>query len=417
MNNLYLKELELFNFQKHSHLKLNFSENTNVIIGNTDAGKSCIVRAIKWVFFNEGKDVRKEGTKKTQVIVTLNNGAIIEKIRSASINLYKLTIGEEVKEYNAIGKTIPEEVLKVLQVKPIEVDNESLILNISQQITLPFLFDKSGSFRAKLFNKLTGNDIIDNVFQELNKDLLQIGREEKNQQSNLEELTQSLTEINTSIEINQKIYDNFSIHYENLKKLTIQYNKLYTLSDNLNLIKTGLSETKEEIGSIKLIKVEQIKLLKQKIDKFYNLEKLYESYTQIREDLEEVNISLIDIKIPKINIKELKLKVDRFEKISSLQKELKQIKSSLQQVDSSLISIQLPTVNITELKTKINKLETLKELQKKYKQIIESKEDIDIKLVEINEELNKKIKEQKELLKSIKICPFHQVECPLNKEQ
>lgn len=378
----------------------------NFIANDFIVHNSCIVRAIKWVFFNEGKDIRKEGTKKTQVIATLNNGAIIEKIRSVSINLYKLTIGEEVKEYNAIGKTIPEEVLKVLQVKPIELENESLILNISQQITLPFLFDKSGSFRMKLFNKLTGNDIIDNIFQELNKDILQIGREEKNQQSNLEELTQSINEVNENISINQKIYDKFSTHYEKTKNCIKQYNELYVLLDNLAQVKSKLSETKEKISSIKLIKEEQIKSLKQKIDKFYNLEKLYESYTQIREDLEEVNISLIDIKIPKINIKELKLKADKFEKISSLQKELKQIKISLQQVDSSLISIQLPTGNITELKTKINKLEILKELQKKYNQIIETKEEIDIKLIESVNLINKKEKEYKKILKDLGVCPL-----------
>jgi len=406
---LNINRIKLINFQKHSNLELSLTPNVNVIIGNTDSGKSCVIRSLRWILFPselKGNSIRKEGSKKTIVEIELENHTIIRRIKSNSINAYQLIINNEEKEYNTVGHNLPEDIQKVLNIRTINIDNESLILNIANQLELPFLFTKSGSYRNKLFNLLTGNDIIDNVFQELNKDLLQIGREEKNQQSNLEELTKFLTEINTNIEINQKIYDNFSTHYENLKKVTIQYNKLYTLSDNLNLIKTRLSEAKEKISSIKLIKDEQIKLLKQKIDKFYNLEKLYESYAQIREDLEEVNISLIDIKIPKINIKELKLKVDRFEKISSLQKELKQIKNSLQQVDSSLINIQLPTANITELKTKINKLEILKELEKKYKQIIESKEDIDIKLIEAVELIEKKEKEYKKILKDLGVCPL-----------
>jgi hypothetical protein len=47
---------------------------------------------------------------------------------------------------------------------PIEVDGEEIYLNSAKQIAMPFLFDKPASFRMKLFNKLTGTDLLDKLF-------------------------------------------------------------------------------------------------------------------------------------------------------------------------------------------------------------------------------------------------------------
>ena len=101
---MYITELHLINFQKHEDLKLTFDKGVNVICGNTDIGKSCIIRAIRWIFWGEPKGdvIRKEGTKKTSVKVTLDNGAIIERIKSATSNVYKLTINNETKVFNSI---------------------------------------------------------------------------------------------------------------------------------------------------------------------------------------------------------------------------------------------------------------------------------------------------------------------------
>jgi predicted ATP-dependent endonuclease of OLD family len=155
MDKIFITKLELENFQKHAHLVLEFVDGINIIIGDTDIGKSCIVRAIRWIFFNEPKlNIRKEGTKKTSVKVWLNTGNIVERIKSDTVNAYIINEDNK-KRYDSINKTIPEEVRKILGIYPFEVDNEEIILNISNQISMPFLMDKSGTFRNKLFNKKT----------------------------------------------------------------------------------------------------------------------------------------------------------------------------------------------------------------------------------------------------------------------
>ena len=129
----YITKLELNNFQKHKHLIVNFTKGVNVIVGETDAGKSCVMRAITWLTFPselKGDVVRRENTKKTSVKAWYNNGIIIERVKSESVNRYIIGEGETKEEYNAIGKTLPKEVQEALMVKHIDIDGDKLILNI-----------------------------------------------------------------------------------------------------------------------------------------------------------------------------------------------------------------------------------------------------------------------------------------------
>ena len=145
---MFICSLNLINFKKHAKLAIEFSENLNILYGNNSAGKSCVIEAIKWIFFGEGTDIRKEGTKKTTVSVTLDNGTKITKIRSASINAYELEVNGETKRFDSVGKSIPDEIKEALGVRTIDIDGEEIILNIANQISLPFLLSESATFRS-----------------------------------------------------------------------------------------------------------------------------------------------------------------------------------------------------------------------------------------------------------------------------
>lgn len=150
----------LKNFQRHEKLKIDFCNGINIIHGESDKGKSSIRRAIEWICFNQSIDgIRKTGTKQTSVILGLKNDIEIERVRSTSINRYILRINDEEKVFDSIGKSIPEEIQEVLNIYPVEFDDEKIYLNSQNQLGLPFLMDKSPSVRMKLFNKLSGNDV------------------------------------------------------------------------------------------------------------------------------------------------------------------------------------------------------------------------------------------------------------------
>ena len=113
---MWLKKLTLKNFQKHENLTLDFTPGVNILYGHSDAGKSCIRRAIGFVFFGDPRTdavIRKEGTKQTSVTALLDNGNEVERVKSASVNRYIVRVPNE-KElvYDSIGAEIPEEVAK-----------------------------------------------------------------------------------------------------------------------------------------------------------------------------------------------------------------------------------------------------------------------------------------------------------------
>ena len=372
---MYVKRLILKNFQKHSHLELGFSSKLNVLYGESDAGKSCILRAIKWVFFGEPKGdvIRKEGTKKTSVKVILDNDIVVEKIKSNSVNAYILNEkGQKEKRFDAIGKTIPDEIKQALQVSVINVDKEDVILNIADQISLPFLIGKSATFRSKLFNKLTGSDIIDKVFQSLNKDILKIGRETKLETEHLKEQQKSLEEITLQKDKLEHLYGNFKTKFDNLKALQEHYEKANNLKDKLESNHCDLQETNALLSNIKLVPDDLITGLKQATVKLEKYEVLINKIKEINNDLENTNKQLSTLKIPKIDINELKNDYNKLKKLKDLFSQLLGVKGNIIELDSEIYQ---------------------------YKNLIVENE-----------------KKYKEILKEIKICPFYKVKCPLNKE-
>ena len=371
---MYIQSLEIHNFQKHTNLKVEFSDKLNVIYGESDAGKSCIIRALKWVLFNEpkGNVIRKEDTKKTSAKVTLDNGVMIEKIKSNSINAYILYKDGEEKRFDSVGKTIPDEIKKALQVSTISVDKEDVILNIAYQISLPFLIGKSATFRSKLFNKLTGSDIIDKVFQSLNKDILKTGREAKLETEHLKEQQKALEDITIQKDKLEKLYNNFKNKFDNLKVLQARYENANNLKDKLEGNCCDLQETNALLSNIKTVPDDLVIGLKKDIDKLENYELLINKIKEINVTLKHTNDQLNDLKTPKININKLKNDYDKLTKSKDLFSQLLGIKGDIIDSDSKIYQ---------------------------YKNLIIENE-----------------KKYKEILKEIKICPFFKKPCPLNKE-
>lgn len=369
---MFIRELELNNFQKHSHLKLEFTDKVNILYGESDAGKSCIIRAIKWIFFNQGKDVRKEETKKTSVKVTLDNNVTVEKIKSNTVNAYILYKDGEEKRFDSIGKTIPEEIKNALQVRTVEVDKNSINLNVADQITLPFLIGESATFRSKLFNKLTGNDITDKVFQSLNKDILQINRETKLEEEHLKEQEVQLKETEIEKDKIDETYEIFYDKYERLKTLYERYEKIKIYAEELNNINSNLEDTNKKLKDIKSIP------------------------EKVLTDLNEEAIKL--------------------DKLLDLNNKIISIKEKIKITKEKLANANIPEVDIDILKEKCKELERLRDLYSRILDIerIEVESDCDIDrysdLIKSNEEKYKKI------LKEIRICPFYEKKCPLNKE-
>ena len=310
-----IQSITLTNFQKHSNLHLEFNEGVNIIYGSSDAGKSCIRRAVSFLFFGEPHSdaIRKIGTKQTSVKALLSSGWEVERIKSASINRVILRKDGVEKTFDAIGANIPEEVKAVLEVRDLEIDKETINLNIAKQLTLPFLYDKPATFRAKIFSMLTGNDLIDKVVQNFNKELLSISRDSKVETEFIEKNEPQLKDLEKTIVEKKNIYVNLSKKVNEIKDNYKKFNELQQISSRLTTIQEGVDNCKSELSKYsKYIDSNKLEDLRAKIKRVETLKTAHTSLRTNQIARNSVSGSLSEIRIPDVKIiEQSRVKIDR----------------------------------------------------------------------------------------------------------
>jgi DNA repair ATPase RecN len=145
-----LKSIELVNFQAHRELLLRLDSPIVTLRGPTDAGKSAVIRALRWVCLNDlaGDDFVREGAKQTEVTLTLTDGNVIKRIRGGRTNTYELN-GEEFKSFNS---SVPDPIAALLCVNEI---------NFQSQHDTPFWFNESPLEVSRRLNAVIDLSIID----------------------------------------------------------------------------------------------------------------------------------------------------------------------------------------------------------------------------------------------------------------
>jgi len=316
---MWLKKIELENFQKHEKFEADFVQGVNILSGETDAGKSCIVRAIKWVMFNEpkGELVRRIGSDRTSVSITLDNDVKIQRLKSNTENAYIVVKDGEENRYDAIGKNVPVDVTNILGVSRMEVDKESLMLNIAPQIALPFLLKDSGTFRMKVFNKLTGNDILDDVAKSFNKDLLRIGRDEKANQEALEKKDEIFSKTNKIKRDKEIILDEVKPLLDRLQNRIDKFEKVENLKGELSDRIARWTLTTTQLEKIPELPEKEVPLLKDRVEKFNNVSGYLTKFNSISEQMDVTVKGIKEVKVPE-NVDSLISRADRVEIVAHL---------------------------------------------------------------------------------------------------
>jgi len=162
-----INRIKIINFRAHQKLTLKFGPGVNSIIGDNAAGKSTIIRAIRYVAMNKpsGESVISWNAKKAKIVLTFNDHKII-RTRSKSINTYKLN---KDKLYKAFGNKVPDEIQKVLNLSEI---------NFQGQHEAPFWFCKTAGEVSRELNAIVNLDTIDktlsNILSSINKSKITI---------------------------------------------------------------------------------------------------------------------------------------------------------------------------------------------------------------------------------------------------
>ncbi|RXT08096.1 AAA family ATPase [Ammoniphilus sp. CFH 90114] len=161
----WIQRVIIDDFQSHRTTELAFVQGFNVIVGPSDQGKTAIIRAIRWVLYNEpkGSDFIRVGSNRTKVTLIMNDGTIVSRERTSSRNRYSVAVpGLEEQIYEGFGHGVPEEVMNATGVRPVKIDESTQVnINIGMQLDAPFLLDSNGAIKAKAIGRINGVHILD----------------------------------------------------------------------------------------------------------------------------------------------------------------------------------------------------------------------------------------------------------------
>jgi len=361
-----IKKICIRNFQSHENSEIIFHPNFNAIIGPTNSGKSSIVRALNFLFFNEPWNQSFMRNNKKVIIDAVINETKLRRIKSDKDNYISL-ISEKNKipecEFNNFGYKMPMEIVDFTKLYFIELDEgQKINMNIVNQFERIFLLNDSGAIRAKFIHKLSGIHIIDNILRDTNKDIKELNMNIKNKNEQLNKLKKDLE----------------LLYYVNIKKKKM-----------------------EDINN-------KIKILKENIDKINKLEDLYDKILKWRQDKEKI-VEQIE-KLNKINfylidkLEDYEVKINRLKEIKENYIELIKKYKKIDEKKQKFENIDFKLINILE--NYKNEMDVLEKLNIEIENFEKNLQNVYIHYNNILREFSNNKEKYKIELKKKKNCPI-----------
>ncbi|NLV15733.1 MAG: AAA family ATPase [Syntrophomonadaceae bacterium] len=273
---VYIKKLRLRNFQSHRETDFEFDPGLNIIVGPSDQGKSAIIRAMRWLIYNEprGSGFIRSGETRCQVRMEMSNGVVVERIRddSARINRYHLEIeGQEPLVFERFNKEVPLEVRQALGMEKLVIDRDrSVEINLAGQLEAPFLLEESGGTRSKILGRMANLHIIDAAQREALRDVSQASQEINRLNEDIAALDEQLAEYD---DLEDQI-----IRLQQLESLLVTLKAREEELHTLEALLARLKQTDQELAEVETT-----------MDRLEKVDEVVAGYQQvIRQQLKEL---------------------------------------------------------------------------------------------------------------------------------
>jgi len=340
------------NFETHIDTYIELHPGVNTFVGESDEGKSGIIRQLKWnsknrpqgdSYINDQLDPKnkKDKLKVTQVDVDYKDSGLVTRargIKSGGINHYVINDGEPLR---ALRSDVPDEVQDITRMKDVNIQGQ----HPSEQYFL--LADKPGQV-AKMFNKVAGLTIMDDATKDINS---------------------QVRTCNTEIKIAEK---EIKIRQTEIKD-TAWVDDAEKLAKKLKKYKTKIDHKQEEYDKLNDI-INHLDEIDEVLARYYDgLDKALFAVSVLKKqkaDIDKKNSDLISINHLILDIKSTDSKLSAYSDIDEALKALK----SLDLLDDKIINHQ---ATLNEIDWRLEKLKQneedlidveidLKETQKEY---------------------------------------------------
>lgn len=391
----YIKELQLTNFESWHNNIIKFDKGLNIIIGNSDSGKSASFRALDAVINGKFRDSSITfGKKKSEVKIIFEDNHFASRIRGKKENI----IQYDNLVFERIGKEIPNEYFEALGNTKLDLnDDKSIDLCLYSQFANHFFITSSDIEKSKIIGAACGINIIDKIVDNVNTDIRhnntdikylksfvdeqqtkinQLGIEVKSKKQKLDQLNTIINRVNLNYEKLIKIYSIYQNLTQNLIQLQNLKSKIQFLNSKLNL-------------NLKIkSKVQNLNLLFQIINSNLQIQNLK---FKIQNTNSKLNLKL-----------QIKVKIDSLILLTQSKNlifNIQNFKSNIQLLNSKL------NLN-SKLKTKIENLNLLFNKFNIIKNLLLDINNIKQQIQTKNKQLQEKINEKDNLHKTTGICPL-----------
>lgn len=150
-----IESITLRDFQKHRKRTFEFSPRITMLVGDTESGKSTVLRALRWVLLNraEGRFIHWDA-KSAKAILAVDKRTLTR--RKGTSNTYQL----DDQTFRAIGTRVPETVENLLNVSD---------LNFQGQLDGPFWFSLTPGQVSRELNDIINLGSIDAALASVGK--------------------------------------------------------------------------------------------------------------------------------------------------------------------------------------------------------------------------------------------------------
>lgn len=295
-----ISNLILTNFQQWKTGKIEFKPGLNIIIGDTESGKSTLFRAINSILTGKmPEDYIRKGTKGCEVKIEFSDNTIFRRIRNKKDNV----ADANGLVFERVGKEIPFEYFNKLGKTSIEFGNKELSLCSYSQFEPHFFITLSDYDKSKLIGTICGIDIVDKLMDSINKDI-------RNNNSNIKFLEQQISEQNAEKvtkqaefeEVDKKctertnLYNRIQNNFNTLENLSNLHQKAFSLNSSINTIKADKNALESKISEFSKDKVE----LLQKLSSLKNMLEVITNDISSKQELKN-NLVLRKFDIDKTN--------------------------------------------------------------------------------------------------------------------
>jgi exonuclease SbcC len=327
-----IERLTIKNFQSHENTVVDFDKGINVIVGSSDSGKSAVLRALRWVVYNQpsGDGFRSNWGGDTSCAVHCG-GHVVKRTKTDRKNSYEVND----LELTAFGRNVPEEVREILNFNDI---------NMQQQLDAPFLLSQSAGDVARYFNSITDLESMDESIKLANRFVLRIANKLDGLKMNLQETEKRLLDyksinlIKAGLELAQQ-------QQKEMEEIAEKIDKIQSMIKHIVFLRASISKLSVDSVVIKYGRLEKkVEDYQEEERKFLQVSSTTEKVKQTKAALKKF-VGLKSLQVENENLQEV------FEKVKGLEKEIGQIKGIKTNIERAALQLEELSLSLSELQS------------------------------------------------------------------